>query len=135
MMFLLDANVLIASVFPEHEHHSTVQPWWQRLDDDRFATNSIVEGALIRYAVRTGLSAAEAQQSLSSVQAHPAWTYLAATPSYTDVDLTRVLGHRQVTDQYLAACARLANARVVTLDAAFAASSPDVVQLIQPSDR
>lgn len=31
MTYLLDANILIASVFPEHEHHQVVKRWWRDL--------------------------------------------------------------------------------------------------------
>ena len=48
------------------------------------------------------------------------------------VDLTGVLGHAQVTDAYLAALARTRGGRVATLDRAFAAVAPDVVDLIAP---
>ncbi|RRD48309.1 PIN domain-containing protein [Arachnia propionica] len=128
-IWLLDADVLIASVFPDHEHHREVVRWWREFGEGSFATNGLVEGALVRFALRSGLTVAAAQRSLQSVHARPGWQFFADAPSYVDVDLSSVVGHKQVTDHYLAAVARMRRATVLTLDRAFADSCPDVLHL------
>jgi len=50
--------------------------------------------------------------------------------SYVDVDLTGVIGHRQVTDAYLATQARRHGARLATFDRGLAALHRDVVELV-----
>ena len=54
--YLLDANVVIALTVKEHEHHERVSAWAATVN--RFAVCPIVVGALIRYLVRLGESAA-----------------------------------------------------------------------------
>jgi hypothetical protein len=49
---------------------------------------------------------------------------------YTDVPWRGVLGHRQVTDAYLAALARRNGGRLATFDRGLAALHEDVVMLI-----
>lgn len=64
--FLLDANVLIALTAREHVHHERVTRW--AADVQRFALCPIVEGALVRFAVRIGATVTEARQSLGLVR-------------------------------------------------------------------
>lgn len=55
--YLLDASVLIALTAREHVHHERVSRW--AVEVERFALCSVVEGALIRFALRLGASVAE----------------------------------------------------------------------------
>ena len=50
--------------------------------------------------------------------------------SYQDVPVRGVIGHRQVTDAYLAQLARKNKGRVATFDKGFAGLHPDVTDLI-----
>ncbi len=50
--------------------------------------------------------------------------------SYGDVSLTGIVGHRQVTDAYLAGPARTKHARLATLDRGMAQLPTDVVDLL-----
>ena len=52
MTYLLDANVLIALTVAEHEHHDRASTWAATING--FAVCPIVEGALVRFLVRTG---------------------------------------------------------------------------------
>ncbi len=54
--------------------------------------------------------------------------------SFRDADMTEVVGHRQVTDAYLAALAVSQGALLATLDAGLAGLRPDVALLV-PSGR
>lgn len=61
----------------------------------------VVEGALVRYLVRTGESAATAAEVLRAMHATPACPFWPDAVSYADLDLSPVRGHRQVTDLHL----------------------------------
>lgn len=50
---------------------------------------------------------------------------------YTKISWAGVLGHRQVTDSYLAALARHRNGRLATFDRGLAALHADVADLIE----
>ena len=128
---LVDANVLIALLVPDHQHHSAAESWMDGLEDaDLIASDPAVEGALTRYAVRIGHSAAQVQRTLRRVHEIARWRFWPDDLPYADSDLSTVRGHRQVTDSYLASLARHHGGRLVTFDQALAARFPDVVDLI-----
>lgn len=128
---LVDANVLIALLVPDHQHHSAAESWMDGLEDaDLIASDPAVEGALTRYAVRIGHSAAQVQRTLRRVHEIARWRFWPDDLPYADSDLSTVRGHRQVTNSYLASLARHHGGRLVTFDRALAARFPDVVDLI-----
>ena len=127
--YLLDANVLIALTVADHEHHARASVWASGVA--RFAVCPVVEGALVRFLVRVGESAAVAQQVLGAVQALPTCEFWPDSLSYAAADLDRVRGHRQVTDAYLVSLAAdRTDALVATLDAGLVQSHPERVVLI-----
>ena len=133
---LVDANVLIALLVPDHQHHGAAESWMDGLEDaDLIASDPAVEGALTRYAVRIGHSAAQVQRTLRRVHEIARWRFWPDDLPYADSDLSTVRGHRQVTDSYLASLARHHGGRLVTFDRALAARFPDVVELLEPSGR
>lgn len=125
---LLDGNVLVALVVAEHVHHAAARAWFARIV--RFATCPTVQGTLLRLLVRQGTRIADARRALAAVTAHSRHTQWLDDQTYLDVDLARVLGHRQVTDAYLAGLARAHQGRVATFDRGLVASAPDVAELI-----
>lgn len=126
---LLDANVLIAMVVTDHVHHTDAERWFHQFDD-RFATSPIVQGSLVRLLVRSGEPVSAAIELLESATADERHEFWPDTVGYTDVDLSMVIGHRQVTDAYLAGLARHRSGRLATFDGGLAASHPDVVDLL-----
>jgi toxin-antitoxin system PIN domain toxin len=122
---LLDANVLIALTVTDHVHHDVAEQWFTSAGD-RFATCPITQGALLRTWLRAGATSADAVAVLASVTASERHDFWADDQPFPDVDLRGVVGHRQVTDAYLAALARARNGRLVTLDRALTALHPDV---------
>ena len=129
MTHLLDANVLVALVVPDHVHHDAAEAWLAG-GDHPFATCPITEGALVRLLVREGAGAAAAIAVLEAVARHPRHDFWPADVPYAHADLRKVDGHRQVTDAYLAALARAHDGRLATFDRALAALHPDVVELV-----
>ena len=69
---LIDANVLIALSFADHEHHVHARAW---LGERRFATTPTVQGALARYATRlaTPAHAAAVLDALNRHDRHEFW--------------------------------------------------------------
>lgn len=129
MIYLLDANVLIALTVAEHEHHERATSW--AVTVDRFAVCPAVEGALVRFLTRIGESARAAAEVLRAVHAVPGCEFWSDRVSYAEADLTKVRGHREVTDAYLVSVAGAAlDARVATFDRGLAVTHPDGAYLI-----
>lgn len=112
--FLLDANVLIALVVAEHEHHEVASEWFAAVDS--FLVCPIVEGALVRTLLRLGESGTTAQRLLSGVRADSRCIFAADSISYAELDLSKLRGHRQVTDSYLVGLAARHDSLLVTFD-------------------
>lgn len=125
---LLDGNVLVALVVSEHVHHDAARAWFRRAG--RFATSPTVQGTLLRLLVRQGTSSSDAREALKVLTGHARHEQWLDDITYLEVDLSHVLGHRQVTDAYLAGLARAHRGRVATLDHGFAVTASDVAELV-----
>lgn len=125
---LLDANVLIALVVRDHQHHADASRWFAR--HASVALCPIVEGALVRMLLRLGDGAETAKRLLDGLYASGKVEFWADNVSYAAVDLERVIGRRQVTDAYLVALAASHDARLATFDRGLAALAPGGVELI-----
>jgi uncharacterized protein len=126
---LLDANVLIALVVSEHVHHDAAADWLAA-SEQRFATCPITQGSLVRFLVRTGQSAAAALEIVRAVEAANRHEFWSDSVSFADVDVEGVVGHRQVTDSYLAQLACSRKGQLATLDSGLAHLHGDVAVLI-----
>lgn len=124
---LLDSNVLIALVDADHLLHDRATRWFDAGMD--FATCPITEGALIRVFMRKApaLPITAAQRLLAAFHAHPRHVFWPDNLSYVDLPETRLRGHKQVTDAYLAELARRNGALLATMDKALAALHPSAV--------
>ncbi|PZU45287.1 MAG: VapC toxin family PIN domain ribonuclease [Microbacterium sp.] len=129
--YLLDANVVIALVVREHVHHDDAHTWLRGVA--RAAVTPVVEGELVRYLVRIGVGAASVAALLGAVRANHRIEFWPDDISYADVDLAHVVGHRQVTDAYLAASAERHGALLATFDRALADARPNQTLLIPTS--
>lgn len=128
-MILLDANVLVALVVADHVHHGAAEEWFAGIDD-RFATCPITEGSLVRLLVREGQTAEASRAVVAGVSADPRHEFLPDRLSYREVSMTGVIGHRQVTDAYLAELARAHGARLATFDEGMATLHSDVAEKV-----
>jgi hypothetical protein len=126
---LLDANVLIALVVAEHVHHDAAADWLAA-SGATFATCPITQGSLVRFLVRTGQSAAAARGIVSAVANANGHEFWPDSISFGVVEVSGVVGHRQVTDAYLAQLARSRNGQLATLDNGLAHLHSDVAVLI-----
>ena len=129
MTFLADSNVLIALSVDGHVHHAAAQRWFGD-SAESFATCPITQGALVREVMRGGDGSASAAEILRYFCGHPRHEFWPDDIGYFDVAMSGVIGHRQVTDAYLAELARRRNGRVATFDRGFAALHSDVAALV-----
>lgn len=129
MTALLDANVLIALLIDDHVHHDAAADWFTG-DDARFATCPITEGSLVRMLIRHGEAASTAQQVIAAVTESERHEFWPDTIAYPRVRMAGVVGHRQVTDAYLAELARANNGRLATFDQGLAELHRDVADLV-----
>jgi toxin-antitoxin system PIN domain toxin len=127
---LLDANVLIALVVADHIHHDAAEAWLAH-EAGEIATCPTTQGALVRFLVREGVAATSAATTVSAVQALDRHRFWPDDLGLDAVDLAAVVGHRQVTDAYLAALARARGGRLATFDRGLAGTHPDVALLLE----
>ncbi len=120
---LLDVNVLIALVDPDHIDHDRVHTWAASNLGSGWASCAITENGLVRIlsqpAYPGAVSVAEAIELLRTAResgAHEFWDCHISLADPAVIDPRHVLGHRQVTDTYLLALAAAHDARLVTLD-------------------
>ena len=129
MTVLLDANVLIALLVSDHVHHSSAETWFLGVTDG-FATCPITQGRLIRLLVREGQTADAARSLLRGLAADERHEFWSDDVTYADVPTAEIIGHRQVTDAYLAQLARSRASRLATFDQALAKIHADVTDLV-----
>ena len=129
MITLLDSNVLIALVVADHVHHGAAESWLVK-SAGRFATCPITEGSLVRLLIREGQSSETVRAVISGVAADPRRDFWPDDVSFLEVDLAGIIGHRQVTDAYLAQLARSRSGRLATLDVGLFKQHPDVAELV-----
>jgi toxin-antitoxin system PIN domain toxin len=129
---LLDSNVLIALGDVDHVHFKAAEQWFTGRHEQPFATCPITQGSLIRHLIRQRIvpGSLDASRILGGFRDHPMHRFWPDDIDYCNVRWDGVLGHRQVTDAYLAALARHHGGKVATLDSGFAALHDDVVELI-----
>lgn len=129
MTTLLDANVLIALMVSDHVHHDSAEKWLTA-GVVAFATCPITQGSLVRLLVRKGQTAGTARDVVSAIATDPRHEFWPDSISFADVNLAGVIGHRQVTDAYLAQLARAHDGRFATFDQGLAQLHSDVAALV-----
>jgi toxin-antitoxin system PIN domain toxin len=126
---LLDANVLIALVVADHVHHDAAELWFADTTD-AFATCPITQGSLVRLLIREGQSAQAAAAVVTALTAESRHEFWPDDVSFAAVSMRGVIGHRQVTDAYLAQLARAHGGRLATFDQGLAKLHDDVAELV-----
>lgn len=123
---LLDGNVLYALIDEAHLHHPAAQRWFTAQQGD-FATCPITQGTLLRLTMRLGgRSTEQALEILAAVVAHPGHQFWPDALAYGPIRWHGVMGHRQVTDAYLAALARHHGGKLASFDQGLVALHADV---------
>ena len=129
MTSLLDAYVLVSLVVSDHIHHDPAEDWLSAAGG-LFATCPMTQGSLVRLLVREGQTAGTAREIINSIASDPRHEFWPDSISFADVELAGVIGHRQVTDAYLAQLARTHNGRLATFDQGLAQLHIDVAELV-----
>ena len=123
---LLDGNVLYALIDQAHVHHAAARQWFVALPGG-FATCPITQGTLLRLAMRLGgHDIAQALALLQAVTRHARHHFWPDALPYDQVQWQGVLGHRQVTDAYLAGLARQQRGKLASFDRGLVALHADV---------
>ncbi len=123
---LLDGNVLVALVDEAHVHHAQARSWFTKLSGG-FATCPITQGTLLRLMMRvSGLDAGQASDVLTALTRHSRHHFWPDSLPYEQVQWHGVMGHRQVTDAYLAALARHHDGKLASFDRGLVALHKDV---------
>jgi toxin-antitoxin system PIN domain toxin len=130
---LLDGNVLVALTTPGHVHSEAAHRWWADLRDDTFATCPITQGTVLRLFLVRGGTIDDGVRLIRQLSAHQRHEFWPDDIGYLHTNLSGVLGHRQVTDAYLAGLARHHRGRLATFDAGLAALHDDVTDLVATS--
>jgi predicted nucleic acid-binding protein len=118
----------VALAIHDHIHHDSAITWLASTDD-LVATCPITQDALIgilRWRVYPD-HAVHQLRPIAARQRHEFWT---DDVSFTDVSLRGVIGHRQVTDAYLAQLARARGGQLATFDRGLAGLHTDVAHLV-----
>ena len=124
MRALLDVNILIALLDAAHVGHRVASDWMARELPQGWASCPLTQNGCIRImsqpAYPGAFAAAEVAQRLAEAASHDAHVFWPDDVSLLEkgvLDWSRVLGHRQVTDNYLLALAVRHRGRLVTFDA------------------
>lgn len=126
---LADGNVLIALTVRDHIHHRQAAEWFLS-HDHQIATCPITQGTLLRFLLREGVETSSALAILHKILSLPEHVFWPDEIRYDASALAGVIGHRQVTDGYLAALAAHFAGKLATLDRGLAALHPDAALLI-----
>ena len=129
MTVLLDANVLVALCAADHVHHDLAATWFARTREP-FATSPITQGSALRFLLREGVGATGALGVLGSVTGHQRHEFWPDELPFSADMLRGVIGHRQVSDAYLANRARQRGGTIATLDKGLVARYAEVATLI-----
>ncbi|QDO87407.1 hypothetical protein FNH13_02880 [Ornithinimicrobium ciconiae] len=121
---LFDVNALVALALTTHQHHHAAHRFLRALAG-RWATTPLTESGLFRLLLNplvTGSqrSAPEVMAILQGMRADPRWTFLEDSTALAEpmVDITVLMGHRQVTDLHLVNVAARHDGVLATFDAA-----------------
>lgn len=129
MKALLDGNVLVALVVRDHVHHEVAHQWLAQ-HGGVIASCPITQGTLLRTLIRDGVPAADAVALLGAIARDPRHEFWPDDANYGDVPTGAMIGHRQVTDAYLAHLARGRSAHLATFDRGLAVVHPDTAELL-----
>lgn len=127
--YLLDVNLALALIDPQHEHHAPATAWGNRRSDARWLTCPIVQNGVVRVAGLPAYSRRTGHQqtvyaALRIFCAQPRHEFCADDVSLLDASLVlrpELLTHKRVTDVYLLALATRHGARLATIDQGVAA--------------
>lgn len=118
---LLDVNVLLALSLPTHQHHAAVTTWFDA--GREWATTAVTEAGYVRLmanpkVVGFDIPAGDAVRALVTMRGLAGHEFLTddSTLTVPHVDLSRLVGTKQVTDFHLLNLAASRSCLLTTLD-------------------
>jgi len=129
---LLDVNVLIALIWPEHQFHQQALSWFDRNARNGWATCPITQMGFVRILSSSPIpNAPTVREALSLLEPnldHPAHEFWAdeigILPAIKLTGAT-LQGHRQITDAYLLGLAMHRRGKLATFDRSIATLLPE----------
>lgn len=124
MVYLLDANVLIALLDPLHLFHNATHRWWAQPEPRQWASCPLTENAFVRicshprYGNRPGNASVVATllRQFIALGNHRFWPDQLSLLDDAHFNLDRVAHSGELTDVYLLALAASNQALLATLD-------------------
>jgi len=124
VVWLLDANLLIALTHAAHIHHAEAHRWFALQPHRQWSSCSLTQLAFVRLTSNpkvagASISPAEAMQALAAMTEQTGHEYWPESPEPVHVATLRsaaLVGHRQVTDAYLLGLVAHKGQRLATLD-------------------
>lgn len=139
MVGLLDVNVLVALLVPEHQHHNSAIAWFTTEDDHQgWATCAVTELGVIRVCAQLPGGPwppeATADRLLLLTAASRDYEFWPdAVPPAIMAEVRTAATAKLITDRYLLGLARRHGGRLITFDRGLAAfGGDDVTCLLEP---
>jgi toxin-antitoxin system PIN domain toxin len=137
---LLDVNVLVALLVPEHQHHAVAVSWFSKAAAGGWATCTVTELGVIRVCAQLPgtrwAPEATADRLLMMIVTNReyVWWPSAVSPAVLPEVRSAETG-KQVTDRYLLATARRNRGQLVTFDRALSVAGGDSVVCLLPDTK
>lgn len=133
MIALLDVNALLALAWSSHTHHDAAQTWFREQREEGWATCPLTEAGFVRlscnhWVMAQVVSPREAIEMLHEIRQRGAHSFWSLDLSMLDLPggiVSRVQGHRQITDAVLLAAAMRRNGQLATFDGRLASLAAD----------
>lgn len=124
MISLLDVNLLVALAWPSHVQHEAALQWFRENQPSGWATCPVTQSGFVRVSsnrtiipeAKTPREAIGLLQRIVARPGHRFWKDDVAVSSAAEIESTRLLGYRQVTDAHLLALAIRRGGRLATFD-------------------
>jgi uncharacterized protein len=123
LIYLLDVNVLIALIDPQHADHDEAHRWFEQKGDAAWATCPVVENGAIRIAgdpryPGSPATPAVVAESVRTMRSLPGYVFWADDVSLLDFALFQgnALRSKDVTDVYLLCLAKSRGGKLATFD-------------------
>lgn len=118
---LLDTNVLLALVWPNHQHHAAAHAWFHAQSRYGWATCAFTQLGFVRLSSNPAYTPGavlprEAAAVLHGLLAHKKHRFWPSPAADKPALYEQALGHQQVNDAWLVEVARRQRGRLVTLD-------------------
>jgi toxin-antitoxin system PIN domain toxin len=141
--YLLDINVLVALFDAAHAHHEAAHRWFAAVGKPSWATCPITENGCVRVLSNPAYPTVSAKPGelvdrlriFVAQTGHMYWPDDISLADSTVFDVSKLTGHQQITDLYLAGLASHHGGKLATFDTSIPAGAligahADIVEII-----